>query len=150
MSHSVARVAIHLTFSTKHRQPLLPKPIRSELNAYIVGILRNLDSPSIRTNSVDNHAHSLFMLSRRHALDYVVCEVKDGTSKWLKTKGPEFAECYWQTGYAVFSVGQTGIDRLITYIDRQEEHHLTVTYEDEIRRMCRQYGLTLDEGRFFE
>jgi REP element-mobilizing transposase RayT len=150
MPHSYARVAIHLTFSTKNRKPLITPEIRPQLIAYVVGILRNLDSPSIKTNVVDTHAHSLFLLSKKRALDFVVEEAKRSSSKWIKTKGPAFTNFYWQIGYAAFSVGQEDIERVADYIDRQEEHHRTVSFEDEIRALFKQYGLKLDEEHFFD
>ncbi len=49
MPQSYARIAVHLIFSTKHRQPLITDAIHGELNAYLIGILRNLDYPFART-----------------------------------------------------------------------------------------------------
>lgn len=150
MPHSYARVAIHLTFSTKNRKPLITAAIRPQLNAYLTGILRNLDSPSICTNSTADHAHSLFLQSRKQPLEYIVAEVKRSSSKWIKTKGEGLADFYWQLGYAAFSVGQEGIERVAAYIERQEEHHRTVSFEDEIRAFFKQYGLKLNEEHFFD
>ena len=150
MSHSYSRVAIHLIFSTKYRHRMITDEIRSELHAYLIGILRHLESPSIRTNSTPEHVHSLFLLSKKHALDHVVEEVKRGSSKWIKSKDPVFADFYWQLGYAAFSVGQTGIDRVIEYIDRQQEHHRTVSFEEEVRALFHRYGEPFDEHDFFE
>jgi len=77
-------------------------------------------------------------------------EVKRSSSKWIKTKVPAFADFYWQIGYAAFSVGQDNIERVAAYIEGQEEHHRTVSFEDEIRALFKQYGLKLDEEHFFD
>ena len=148
MAHSHCRLAVHLIFSTKHRRPLITNEIRGELHAYLIGILRRLESPSIRTNTADDHAHILFLLSKKLALDYVIEEVKRSSSRWMKTKGLPFADFYWQIGYAAFSVGQDGIDQVIAYIDRQQEHHRQVSFEEEIRVLFQQYGQQLDEHFF--
>ncbi|OPZ87506.1 MAG: Transposase IS200 like protein [bacterium ADurb.Bin429] len=76
MPQSFARIAVHLTFSTKHRQPLITDAIAGELNAYLIGILRHLDCPPIRTNTATDHAHSLFFLARTHPLDFVIEQLK--------------------------------------------------------------------------
>jgi putative transposase len=49
MPQSVAKVALHLVFSTKHRTPWLKSAdLRDELYAYMATILRdNVDSPAI-------------------------------------------------------------------------------------------------------
>jgi REP element-mobilizing transposase RayT len=148
MPHSYARIAIHLIFGTKNRRPLIPDDIRGELHAYIIGILRNLDSPSIKTNSSTDHAHSLFLFSRKQALEHVVEEVKRGSSKWLKTKGMRLADFQWQIGYAAFSVGQDDIENVSAYIANQQEHHKQISFTDEIRALFEQYGYPLDEHFF--
>jgi len=148
MPHSYARIAIHLIFSTKYRRPIIPDDLRGELQAYIIGILRNLDSPSINTNSSSDHVHSLFLLSRKQALEHVVEEVKRGSSKLLKTKGARFADFHWQVGYAAFSVAQDDIESVSAYIDNQQEHHKQVSFTDEIRTIFEECGYPLDEHFF--
>ena len=46
MSQSLANIVVHLVFSTKGRRQLLRDEERSELHAYITGILKNHDSPA--------------------------------------------------------------------------------------------------------
>jgi putative transposase len=150
MSHSYSRLLVHLIFSTKNRQPLITDNIREELHAYLIGILRNLESPSIRLNSTDDHIHILFLQSKNKALENIVEEIKRGSSKWIKTKGPEFSDFYWQTGYAAFSVGQKGIDNVVAYISNQQEHHKSLSYIDEIKDMFQKLGLDFDEKHFFD
>src|SRR5262245_24288347 len=104
MSQSLAKNILHLIFSTKNREPLLTTNIRSQLHSYIGGILREWERPAIVMNSVADHIHILFCLSKNHALKKIVEEVKKGSSKWIKTKGAEFAAFFWQAGYGAFSV----------------------------------------------
>ncbi len=149
MSHSYSRILIHLLFSTQNRRPCLTDDIRGELHAYIIGILRNLESPSIRTNSTADHVHIFLLQSSTQTLANIVEEVKRSSSKWLKTKAPAFMDFHWQIGYAAFSVGQTGVDSVIKYIDQQEEHHCKVSFVDEVRTLFRIYKQELDEKYFF-
>ena len=111
MAQSLAKNLLHLIFSTKHREPLITAEIRPALHAYIGGILRQWKSPAIIMNSVADHIHMLFCLSKNHALKDIVEEVKKGSSKWIKTKGPQFAHFYWQNGYGAFSVSQSNVPR---------------------------------------
>jgi hypothetical protein len=41
------------------------------------------------------------MLSKKIALIKLVEEIKSHSSKWIKTKGPEYLNFYWQSGYGV-------------------------------------------------
>ena len=92
MSQSLAKILVHLTFSTKDRRPLLLDEHRDHLHAYIIGILKNLHSPSLETNSIEDHVHILFLLSKNHALAKVIGEVKESTSSWIKTQDQRYRD----------------------------------------------------------
>jgi putative transposase len=145
MSQSLVQNLLHLVFSTKHRAPLLTADIRPEMNSYLAGILRAWDSPAILVNSVEDHVHLLFALSKNHALKKVVEEVKKGSSKWVKTKGPAFADFYWQAGYGAFSVSQSNVEAVRRYIANHEEHHRKMTFQDELRSLLKNHGIEYDE-----
>jgi len=145
MAQSLAKVLVHLVFSTKGRRRLITEEIREELSAYLVGILRNHDSPALRANCVEDHVHILFSLSRNHAIKKIVEEVKKGSSKWIKTQGPRFQSYYWQNGYGAFSVSPSNVDAVIEYIGKQHEHHRTVTFQEEFRWFLEKHGIGYDE-----
>src|SRR4051812_22901806 len=90
MPQSLARVLIHLIYSTKNRERVLVESIREELHRYTAGILRELGSPALGINSVEDHIHIVFTLGRTRSISEVVEEAKTGSSKWIKTKAPEF------------------------------------------------------------
>ena len=90
MAQSLARILVHLIFSTKRRKRFITPAVREELHAYLVGTLRNHESPALLVNSVEDHVHILFSLSKNYALIKIVEEVKKGSSKWIKTKSPAF------------------------------------------------------------
>lgn len=77
MAQSLAKVLVHVIFSTKCRQRLLTAAVREELHAYLVGTLRNLDSPAILVNSVEDHVYILCSLSRKYAISKLL---EGGTS----------------------------------------------------------------------
>ena len=145
MSQSLAKNLIHLTFSTKDREPSIAPSARDGLNRYMTGILADLDSPLLAANSVADHTHLLFNLSRTRALADVVMEVKRGSSKWLKTQGTQFGKFHWQAGYGAFSIGQSGVSTVRTYIAQQEQHHALRTFQQEFRSFLKRYELSFDE-----
>ena len=53
-------------------------------------ILRGMDSSAILINSVEDHAHILFHLSKNRALCDVIESVKKDSSKWIKTREEPF------------------------------------------------------------
>ena len=82
MPQSLAQVLVHLIFSTKNREPLLFDNVRPELHPYMATILKGMDSSAILINSVEDHAHILFHLSKNHALCDVIESVKKDSSKY--------------------------------------------------------------------
>ena len=82
---------------------------------------------------VEDHVHSLFALSKNHALKKIVEEVKKGSSKWVKSDGPKNRDFHWQAGYGAFSVSQSNLEDVKRYIENQEEHHRRMTFQDELR-----------------
>ena len=64
MPQSLARVHIHLIFSTKNREPLLHDTIRDPLHRYLAVVLRNYGCPADLINSIEDHIHILFNLGR--------------------------------------------------------------------------------------
>ena len=57
MPQSLAKILVHLIFSTKNRERILDNTVRSELHKYLATILKEFDSPAILINSVEDHVH---------------------------------------------------------------------------------------------
>lgn len=147
MPQSIAKVAIHLVFSTKNRKPWLrPDQLRNELYAYMATILRDeVDSPAIIINGVEDHVHALCLLSRKFAIMKVVQISKTETAKWLKKQAVELKDFAWQSGYGAFGVSESNIEQVSEYIRSQVDHHRRMTFQDELRALCERHGITLDE-----
>ena len=144
MPQSLSQVMIHLVFSTKNREPFINQTIQDRLHGYILGILGQMKCPSIQTGGVADHVHILFVLGRTTTQAEVVEEVKKSSSKWMKADGgvPNFS---WQNGYGVFSVSESHREKVIDYIKNQEEHHRTITFQEEYRKLLEKYRIPFDE-----
>jgi putative transposase len=146
MSQSLAKILVHLVFSTKDRAPLLQnRALRGELHAYLGGIVTHLGRQQIIAGGVDDHVHLLFALSRTCTVADVVKEVKRGSSTWIKPKDPTLADFAWQGGYGAFSIGFSQIAAVRDYIASQEDHHRHISFQDELRTLFRRYEIEFDE-----
>jgi putative transposase len=146
MSQSLVKNLLHLVYSTKHRKPTIGESVQQDLWAYQAGIFRKWDSPALVIGGVEDHVHALFLLSKNHALKKVVEEVKTSSSKWMKQADPkDNAGFQWQAGYAGFSVSQSKVPDVKTYIEGQKEHHRTITFQDELRALFQRHEIEYDE-----
>ena len=138
MAQSLARLWTHLIFSTKDRFPFLSdKTIRKDMHACLATMLREQECETLVVNGVEDHIHALFALSRTHAIASVVKEVKRNSSGWVKELSSRLGKFHWQGGYGAFSVSQSNLAEVITYIENQEEHHKRVTFQDEYRALLK-------------
>ncbi|MCX6134844.1 MAG: IS200/IS605 family transposase [Ignavibacteriales bacterium] len=146
MPQSLAKVLVHIVFSTKNRYPFLAdKKIRDELHAYLGGTCNELECPVLTVGGAVDHVHILCSLSRNHSIASFVGDIKRGSSKWIKTKGRMLAKFAWQNGYGMFSVGESEMERVKQYIVGQEGHHRKKTFQDEYRSFLKEYGVNFDE-----
>ena len=145
MSQSLVKNLVHLVYSTKHREPWIPKEHRDALFAYQAGIFKQWESPALAIGGVEDHVHTLFALSKNHPLKKIVEEVKKGSSKWMKNDGPRLPQFSWQAGYAAFSVSQSNVEAVRRYIEGQEEHHRKMSFQDELRALFKRHGIEFDE-----
>ena len=145
MPQSLSSILIHLIFSTKNREPIITPEIETELYPYMASIFKAIKSPALIINGTSDHLHTLFALSRVMTIADLVEEVKTESSKWIKTKGREFRNFHWQSGYGAFSIGQSQVPALKRYVAKQKEHHRRVDYQDEYRKFLKLYEVEYDE-----
>jgi len=147
MGQSLSQLYVHLTFGTKERFPFISEQIEPQLHSYMGGILKNKDSPAIKINSVPDHVHILFRLSKNYALAKVVEEVKKQSSKWMKSKGIEGFT--WQIGYGAFSVSSSKLEIIKKYILNQKNHHKIKTYKEEVVEFIKEYDIIEYDEKYF-
>jgi putative transposase len=89
--------------------------------------------------------HPLFRLSKNHALSKVIGQIKGESSKWLKETFPDLSKFSWQSGYAAFSVSESKVEDVTTYISNQREHHRTQTFKEEFRLFLKRHQVEYQE-----
>ena len=146
MPQSLSLVVIHIIFSTKDRYPFFKTPTKSAVHAYLATVARNAGCECYRVGGIADHVHLAIRLSRTLAIADLVEELKTASSKWLKNQAEDLRGFSWQRGYACFSVGPADLDSLCAYIDQQEEHHRTRTFQEEFRMFLNKYGVDYDEA----
>ena len=137
MPQSFCQLYGHLIFSTKDRQRWLDDNIRPDIHAYLAGTLRELSCADVAVGGPDDHIHALFLLPKKIAPMTLIQDLKQNSSKHAKTLGAVYEHFAWQRGYALFSVSPPARDAVRAYIAKQVEHHREVSFQDELRSLCR-------------
>jgi len=137
---------LHVVFSTKHRQPYFQDAdFARELYAYIAGICKKQDCFAKLVGGYVDHIHLLCSLSRQKTIADLIRNLKTSSTTWIKTRKPEWGDFHWQAGYGVFSVSQSQLEKAKDYISNQNEHHQTMPFQDEFRKLLKAHGIDFDE-----
>ena len=154
-------VFIHAIWTTKNRQPILPKKIRYPLFEHI---REHADEKGIDLriiNGVENHVHCVFRLLSTQTYSWVMQMIKGESSKWLnqhffqksagKNKPKEISPLHrgqdkywdrylheigrfsWQDGYGALSVSPQNVGKAIKYVFNQEVHHREQSLKQEMK-----------------
>jgi REP element-mobilizing transposase RayT len=117
------------------------------LHAYLAEVTRNAGCACFRVGGVADHVHLAVGLSRTTTIADLVSELKTSSSMWMKGRPADVSGFAWQRGYGAFSVGPDDLDAVVAYIDRQEEHHRSRTFQEEYLAFLTKYALEFD-GRY--
>ena len=97
---SLARIWLHITFSTNGRRAYLQNPqVREEMFRMLSHHAQEVNCPPARSGGWIDHVHILCGLSRTITIAKLVEHLKVETSKWVKGRAPDLATFHWQAGY---------------------------------------------------
>jgi putative transposase len=149
MAHTFTNLLTHVIFSTKDRLPLVTPGIKTRLHAYMGGIVRSIDGIALAIDGPADHVHLLIKTPATVAMADVVRVVKANSSRWVHETFPSAAFA-WQTGYGAFSVSCSNVEAVTEYIGGQEDHHQTVSFQEEFVAFLRRHGIEYDERFIWE
>ena len=143
MSHTSSNILLHVIFSTQGRRPLIKADFRTDLFAYLGGIIRGMNGTALIINGVSDHVHMLVRIRPVDSPAKIARVVKANSSRWVREKwNPGFG---WQTGYGVFSVSESSVPAVTKYIAEQEEHHRKHSFQEEYIAFLKKNKVAYDE-----
>lgn len=145
MSHTYTNLLFHLAMSTKHRTACIDGELKSRLYPYLGGITGELHGKALGVNGTADHVHLLVSLPPTLAVSDALRVLKTNSSRWVHETWPSRIQFGWQVGYGAFSVSQSAIAAVLRYIANQEEHHRTMTFQEEFLWLLKKNGLSYDE-----
>jgi len=137
MPTTYSNLHYHIVFSTKRRLPTIGPELRDRLYPYIGGIVRGRRGVPIEIGGTTDHVHLLVGGRTDETLAELLREIKSETSRWIHKTFPDLQSFAWQEGYGVFTVSQSQVKTVRAYIQRQEDHHRSRTFESEFEGLLR-------------
>jgi REP element-mobilizing transposase RayT len=144
MSSSYCNLLYHIVFSTKDREPWMTATIRPRIHQYLGGALRAENGIAIVVNGTADHIHVLAKLRQDKALSKLIGGLKANSSGWISRTFAETAGFAWQEGYGAFTVSESPVPKVRRYIERQQEHHRTVSFLEEFKVILNAHGYAVD------
>jgi len=150
MGHTYADLLVHVVFSTKDRMPLIHDEFRGRLLEYISGVTRNEFGRVLKIGGMPDHLHALVSLKSDVSMAKATRKCKSLSSGWIHETFPGNDAFAWQSGYGAFSVSQSNADEVTAYIERQTDHHRTMTFQDEFVAFLKRYNVPYDPARIWD
>ena len=88
-----------------------------------------------------NHVHILARFSASVSVSEMMRRNKDSSSKWENEGSRSIQHFSWQRGYGAFSVSESAVENVISYIGNQDEHHKKITFEEEFLLLLQKHRL---------
>jgi len=139
------QIIYQIVFSTKNKEATLSKDNRSKLFEYMTGILLNNKCHVYCINGVEDHIHIISQLHPTVGLAWLIKDIKLATSAFIKEKNLFKSFIGWQVGYSAFTYSIKEKEKLIAYVNNQEEHHKNITYEEEYVSLLTENEIDFDK-----
>jgi len=150
MANTYSQIFIHLVFAVKGRQSLIQTEWKETLYKYMTGIIRNQKEKLMIINGMPDHVHILVGIKPDKCISDLVRDIKSNASKFIYEQGFVKGRFEWQEGFGAFSVSQSQVPRLITYIQNQETHNKKRSFQAEYLGFLKAYEIDFKPEYLFE
>jgi len=99
---------------------------------------------------VADHIHILARLSAMIAVADMIRDIKANSSRWINEQPETIRPFEWQKGYGAFTVSYDRIPNVSSYIQKQEEHHKSVSFQGEYIDFLQRHGIEYQLEYLFE
>jgi putative transposase len=123
-SHAFHQLYYHVTWSTKHRQPLIEERVRGWLLTCLAEECAKRSVVLLACNAMPDHVHLLVSLPPTACVSTFIGQIKGVSSRLFKqTHGVDDINLVWQEGYGVVTLRKAESRKVSEYIQNQQEIH---------------------------
>jgi REP element-mobilizing transposase RayT len=161
MANTYHQIYLQTVFAVKYRNAVLDKAWRGQLFGVIGNLINETGCKTIIVNGVEDHVHCLLGLKPVVSVSELMKTVKAKASQYVNDQKLTTQRFEWQAlpaegrvarrqeGYGVFSYRQSDLDSIYKYIQNQEAHHKTQTFQDEYLDFLKEFKVKYDEQYIF-
>ena len=135
-----SKLLVHLVWSTKNRDRSITLEIKQLLLNHILENAKRKEIVINSLNCTSDHIHLLISLKPDQSVSNVVRLIKGESSFWINKQNILKRKFEWQEEYFAVSVSESIREKVITYIENQEEHHSTNSFMDEYNIFIKKYN----------
>lgn len=150
MANTYHQIFLQTIFAVKNRNATIDKSWEGKLYAVIGNLINESNCKTIIVNGVNDHVHCFFGLKPALSISELMKAVKSKSSKYINDNKLTKSRFEWQEGYGVFSYGQSQVEDVFRYIQKQEEHHKKQSFRDEYLNLLRKFKVEYDEQFIFQ
>ncbi|MCP4664025.1 MAG: transposase, partial [bacterium] len=96
----------------------------------------------LEVGGMPDHVHLLAEIPRTVTVADFLQRIKSISSPQLDQDDGPFSPFAWQRGYGSFAVSRSQVPVVARYIQRQEEHHQGMSFEEELWKLRAEYDLS--------
>ena len=150
MANTYTQSYFHLVFAVKHRESLIEKSWKNELEMYITGIVQNHKHKLLAIGSMPDHIHIFIGYYLNELIPDLVENIKTSSNAWIKEKKLSKFKFDWQKGYGAFTHSRSQLDTVIKYVLNQEMHHQKKSFSEEYIEMLIKNEIEYKEEYLFD
>jgi REP element-mobilizing transposase RayT len=144
MANTFTHLLYHCVWSTKNRQPLILPEIEQRVWGLLATTATTHGMHIQRAGGIENHVHVLIEIPKTLSMSDAMKELKGGSSNAINKASFTDTPFGWQIGYGAFTVSKSVAPDVVKYIVNQREHHRSVSYEEEFKKLLEKHGLEYD------
>ncbi len=115
------RLYYHIVWATWRRAPFITPEVEPTIHR-IIGSKAILEKAHVYAlNGMADHIHLVVTIPPSHKVSSLMHRVKGASSHFISERyGKAFK---WQKGYGVLTVGPSGLETAVAYVQNQKQHH---------------------------
>ena len=150
MANTFTQIYVQIVFVVQERQNLIKNEHKEELHKYITGVIKKKNQKLIAINCMPDHTHIFIGLKPNIALSDLVRDIKNNSSTFINKKKWIPGKFNWQRGFGAFSYSHSQIDKVIKYIQNQEQHHAHKSFREEYLEFLKKFSIEYDGKYVFD